>query len=158
MIIYSDNNAAALVTEVLGKEKIINASREMGVEVPENTDGFSITVKTYSSFFRILFNASYLDRETSEAALGLLAATEFNKGITRDLPSSIKVAHKFGERNFEKEGYVQLHDCGIVYYPEHPYLICVMSRGKNFYNLEDFIATVSKELYLSVDREIKKIK
>ena len=41
----------------------------------------------------------------------------------------------------------ELHDCGIVYYPEHPYFLCVMTRGGDRPKLAAAIADVSKVAY-----------
>ena len=69
--------------------------------------------------------------------------TEKGAGL---LPKNIIVAHKFGESG-ELGKEVQLHDCGIVYSPQHPYLICVMTKGKDFKNLENVIRSISKIAY-----------
>lgn len=87
-----------------------------------------LTVKEYASFFRILFNSSYLSADNSERALNLLAHTEYHDALPS--PQGVVVAHKFGEagtENIER----QLHDCGIVYLPDHPYLACIMTRGRD---------------------------
>ena len=41
----------------------------------------------------------------------------------------------------------QLHDCGIIYYPNNTYLLCIMTRGKDFKQLESVIAGISKTVY-----------
>lgn len=66
------------------------------------------------------------------------------------MPASVKVAHKFGERLLE-DSTRQLHDCGIVYYPENPYLICIMTHGNVYENLEKTIQDISKMVYKEVD-------
>jgi hypothetical protein len=62
------------------------------------------------------------------------------------LPKSLAVAHKFGERELPN-GIKQLHDCGIVYLPKHPYLLCIMTRGTDYDRLSTVISTISKKIY-----------
>jgi beta-lactamase class A len=110
----------------------------------------------YAIFFRVLFNASYLDKEYSEKAMELLAQSDFNDGLVAGLPRGVIVAHKFGERgNLPGSSDYQLHDCGIVYYPNHPYLLCVMSRGNDIQHLENSIAQVSRFVYDEIDNQYK---
>jgi hypothetical protein len=44
----------------------------------------------------------------------------------------------------------QLHDCGIVYAPGKPYLICIMTRGSDFKRLSPVIAQISKQVYTTM--------
>jgi hypothetical protein len=107
-------------------------------------------VYTYASFFRVLYNASYLGKQLSEWALATLAQSEFREGIVAGVPPAVPVAHKFGEHKDVATGEVQLHDCGIVYVPEHPYLLCVMTRGASFEHLDDAIASTSRLIFAQV--------
>jgi len=42
---------------------------------------------------------------------------------------------------------VQLHDCGIVYYPQRPYVICVMTKGRDLDVLKNVIKGISEIVY-----------
>lgn len=99
---------------------------------------------------RVLFNATYLNDANSEKALVLLSKATFDKGLTAGVPSTIVVSHKFGEHVNGADGVinsVELHDCGIVYYPKNPYLLCVMTRGKNINDLQNTIKEISNTVY-----------
>jgi hypothetical protein len=61
------------------------------------------------------------------------------------------VAHKFGIRDIAGEQEKQFHDCGIVYYPKRPYLLCVMTRGNDIQQAIAFIREVSRRVYDQVD-------
>lgn len=87
----------------------------------------------------------------SEKALELLSRSSFNKGFVAGLPKGVVVAHKFGERGGLKNNLKQFHECGIIYFPENPYLLCVMTLGENEDNLIDLIKTVSSKVYQEVD-------
>ena len=82
----------------------------------------------------------------SEKALGLLQKSEFHKGLVAGVPSGTIVAHKFGERDGLTIGEKQLHDCGIIYYPGNPYLLCVMTRGDNFDELAGVVFDVDGDV------------
>ena len=84
----------------------------------------------------------------------MLSEVKFNKGILNGVPENILVAHKFGEMQ-TVEGERQFHDCGIVYYPKHPYLLCVMTRGQNWDELSSTIGETSKEIYTDIDQRYK---
>jgi hypothetical protein len=86
----------------------------------------------------------------SERALGLLSRVVFADGIVRGVPNQYAVAHKYGIRETGSSNERQLHDCGIVYYPEHPYLLCVMSRGTNFDKLSETIQAISEVVFSEV--------
>ncbi len=155
MIVYSDNVSFWLLENYLEKKfpeefVVTDTMKELGLISPRTPSESTITVKGYSSLFRQLFNASYLSPEMSETALILLSKSKFEKGIVAGIPKGIKVAHKFGELGL-LNGEKQLHDCGIVYYPGNPYLLCIMTKGNDTQKLEEIIKTISSMVYKEVD-------
>ena len=154
MLAYSDNLAYELVethlVKTYGGDFIRDIYLELGIIAPEDAYTEVVSVRRYASIFRILYNVSFLTPEYSEKALAWLAEADFSAGLLAGVPAHIRVAHKFGER-VNDEGAKQLHDCGIVYYPENPYLLCVMTRGDDFKELASVIASISKEVYEEVN-------
>jgi beta-lactamase class A len=153
-IVYSDNNAARLLQRNITSEMLFKVYRDLGLPVHLNNVGDEeMTVNDYAAFFKILFNASYLTKDFSEKALRFLAEPDFPDGISAGTPKHVVVAQKFGERTYpDRSGENQLHDCGIVYYAGHPYLLCIMSRGKTFEHLAGTIRDISKIVYDEVER------
>ncbi len=148
MIAYSDNDAKNLILINLPPNCIEKTLVDVGLVVPDMTNQVDImSVRDYSSFFRILYNATYLSKDMSEMALKILASVDFDRGIAAGLPDGVIVANKFGERGFADSNVKQLHDCGIVYSPSGPYLLCVMTRGSSFDDLDDIIEGISKIVY-----------
>jgi beta-lactamase class A len=151
MIVYSDNNATVLLYRDGLLDKIYY---DLGLVASGSRKPLErISVKEYASFFRILFNATYLTKPFSEKALEYLSRVRFKQGLPSGIPEGIPIAHKFGERNRKDEK--QLHDCGIIYYPGHPYLLCVMTRGDNFDDLVGVIRGVSELVHKEVDGQYR---
>jgi len=89
----------------------------------------------------------------SEKALEILSEGGYMNGLRKGVPSEVLVAHKFGERTIDGSiDNIQLHDCGIVYYPTKPYLLCIMTRGDSFINQEKVIAELSSFVYKEIDK------
>ncbi len=154
-LVYSDNLGVNLILDNVPPNYLEELYLTLG------GDGISsnVRVKDYASFFRLLYNSSYLDRNLSEKLLSILSKTEYKDGIVAGIPKDIIVAHKFGEYTVDEafDGGVslltteaQLHDCGIVYLPERPYILCVMTRGKDIDSQEKAIAELSKMIYEEV--------
>lgn len=154
MVVGSDNNAMALLVKNMPLDTQDKVYRDLGITIP-GVRGIEdyMSVTENAAFFRILYNASYLSKDSSEKALRLLSEVDFDQGIRAGVPSNVPVANKFGERNFE--GKQQLHDCGIVYYNDHPYLLCIMTRGSDFDSLTASLRKISGLVYQEVDAQIK---
>jgi beta-lactamase class A len=154
MIVYSGNNSHFLLSDDLNPEVQVKVYTDLGAyyqEILGSGIKDSLSVQTFATFFRALYNATYLSREYSEKALRLLSEAVFADGIRAGVPAEVPVAHKFGERTIHiiATGAVvtrELHDCGIVY-DRHPYLLCVMTEGKDFSNIEKSIQRVSALIY-----------
>lgn len=156
MIVYSDNNAKNLLVLNLDKpDMLYKLYTDLGLASPPElrSGGDVLTVHEYATFYRILYNASYLNKEDSNKVLELLSRSNFNRGINAGVPDNIKVAHKFGEHS--DNNFRQLHDCGIIYYPQNPYILCIMTRGAVFDELEKIIGEISKSVYEHVDKQTK---
>lgn len=151
MIVYSDNNAYELLVNNLPSEILVDTYTDLGIDISKaftNPSGNIISVKNYSSFFRILYNSSYLSQKNSNYLLSLLTQTTYRPGLVAGVNNQqIAIAHKFGERRYLNTGELQLHDCGIVYYPQKPYLICIMTRGKDIESLNRAIKDISSTVY-----------
>lgn len=156
MIVESDNSAMRTLIGTLTNAEYLEIFTDMGLSIPNVRDlDDPVTVREYSSFFRILYNASYLNRDSSQTGLELLAASDFKSALNAGTPAGTVVAHKFGERR-EADGSYSFHDCGIVYHPETPYLLCVMTRGPDIDKLDDAIASLSRIAYREVDAASKR--
>jgi len=147
MLKDSSNEAAVALANFVGQPVIDSVYRDLGLPLPQSGQDYTITTHRYGSFFRILYNATYDDRVASEKILKTLTATEFPDGLVSGVPAGITVAHKFGTRAVDDKGTVQLHDCGIVYAPQKPYILCVMTQGHDFTKLAAFIKSVSASVY-----------
>ena len=150
MITRSDNIAKYLL--------ILNSSRNdfeeiygnLGVQIHKEGNAYTVSTKTYSLFFRTLYNATFLNNEMSEIALKILSEVEFKDGLVAGVDPGIRIAHKFGKYTAVKDGRAtsaEVHDCGIIYYPHAPYLLCVMTRGNDSKELQGIIKQISRLAY-----------
>jgi len=157
MIAYSDNNAFDLLLENIDLNYMNKMVAELGAEFVEGPGGEPlITVKSYSLFFRVLYNASFLNMKMSQKALEYLAIEEFPLGIIESVPTGITVASKFAEITSGVNGEIKmLHNFGIVYHPKQPYLVCIMSKGSDFNQLATVIRDISKIIYEEVESQTR---
>jgi beta-lactamase class A len=147
MIVYSDNNAFMLLGAHVDPGDLDRTYTTLDFRPGH---GSTVSAETFASFFRVLYNANYLGKDLSEWALATLAQSDFRGGLVEGVPPEVPVAHKFGESRDEGAGKVQLHDCGLVYDPRHPYVLCVLTRGRSFENLDDAIASVARAVQAEV--------
>lgn len=153
MIQKSDNTGVLVLLNNIKSEHLKEVFDSVSVPFKDTITEVPVRVKDYAGFFRVLYNSSYLDRQMSEKALEILSKSKYVNGLRKGVPPEVIVANKFGERtNGEKMTDIQLHDCGIIYYPKRPYLLCVMTRGDNFGNQEKVIEELSRFVYNEVDK------
>ena len=162
MIKYSDNDAAGLLYDAIDQNTLRNIYNDLGIPINPDPTAANLdfmTPQQIAILFRILYNATYLSRDASEHALQLLSTTDFKQGLAAGVPSSTIMSHKFGivgitQNSIETER--ELHDCGIVYAPNHPYLLCVMTRSSalpplSLETAEGVIAQISETVYNDVE-------
>lgn len=158
MIKYSDNNATRLLHQNIDNSILEEVYSDLGLSLPStNAEVDFMTVKSYAYLFRILYSATYLSRSYSELALQILSAPDFPQGIETGVPPNIVVSQKFGERNIiaGESSVKELHDCGIIYYPKNPYLLCIMTHGQDFDTLAGIIKNISGITYNKVNPQEK---
>jgi beta-lactamase class A len=149
MIQYSDNNATFLLAEHIDNDVLNAVFTDFGLQKPQmGSSNLFMSADEYSRFMRALINGTYLTKANSEMAIDILTQSVFDQGIQHDLPKSIAIAHKFGESGNEKEQ--QLHESGIVYLENKPYLITVMTKGSNKLKLEEVIQKISYKVFNSM--------
>lgn len=151
MIEYSDNSALRMLLKN-GGDFQYRVFDDLSIDLPTSGESEEfMSVLDYSRFFRILYNASYLNQENSNYALDVLSQAQYKDGLIAGVPGNVLVSHKFGERIVE--GTKQLHDCGIVYESNNPYIICIMTRGSDLEKLSQSIAELSKVTYEEVTKD-----
>lgn len=119
------------------------------LDIPEDDAGGNagITPKNFSSVLRSLYLSAYLPYELSEKILGQLTESTFNDWLPEPLPEEIKVAHKFGLYDAKPYQYAVHSDCGIIYVPKRPYLLCVMVNTPDGEVAKQEIRAISKAVY-----------
>jgi beta-lactamase class A len=142
MIQDSDNTAMEiLASRFITDEDYLDLIGLIGF--PQSSETVSISPKEYINMFRSLYYSTYLRRPFSQLALTILANTNFNSQLVAGVPSNVKVSHKFGV-SISQGVY---HDCGIVYLPGKPYLICVMGKNTTQEKADEMISKISKIVY-----------
>jgi beta-lactamase class A len=138
MLQYSDNTATNMLygnLEAAERDDVYYhiglANPEAPFEVAANRPLFqTLTARDLATFFRALYNSTYITRHSSQYLLSVLTETQFDKVLPTETPSDTVIAHKVA--NFftkDPNRPKNYHDCGIVYQPDRPYLFCFMTRS-----------------------------
>ncbi|MCB0377744.1 MAG: serine hydrolase [Bdellovibrionales bacterium] len=155
MVTMSDNVATDMLIAKHPEISVYDAMKDLKIRLFSGPGGLDyLTVKDYSKVFLSLYYQDYIDAKASEAALKMMTLSIYKRGLVAGVPSHIEVAHKFGERTLGNTK--QLHDCGIVFYPPRPYLLCIMTRGREYAALEKTIQKTSKIVFEQVQRQFPK--
>lgn len=156
MVAYGDNDAYALLAANLPAKRLHTIARDLYVNYDPSKKEDFLSLSSYASFFRVLFNASYLSEEMSEKALRYLTRSSFKKGMASGVPPEVEVANKAGERIIaggEGQEVLQLHEFGIIYHPRRPFLLGITVRGEDYEDLAAAIRDITRLIYEEVDRQ-----
>ena len=131
----------------IGLDDIIEALK---LSPKEEEQDNRITAKRYSTFFRALYNSTYLGPEYSQMFLGFLEAAP-KENLEFGLPEGVRFIHKTGVRTDQNVW----ADSGIVYVPGRPYLLTVMIQKKDpgqpqSGEVENLFKTISEKVYFHV--------
>lgn len=139
MIIFSDNTSSVLLRDVLGRPRIDQTMRSLGMSVTSVT---TPELPTTATDMAILMDAIATGRGVSKAAskkmTEMLSQQSVRGRIPAGVPASVTVANKTG--TWENAG----HDVAIVYAPTGPYLLTVLS---DLTVRDDIIADLSRRVY-----------
>ncbi|MCX6291447.1 MAG: class A beta-lactamase-related serine hydrolase [Bacteroidetes bacterium] len=155
MISYSDNDAMSLIVQNIDENVYNKLFSDLGIQAPPplfSTKGveYFMNIMNYSKFFRILYNSAYLSDDYSEFGLELLTKSTYKDGFLKKINPGIQVAHKFGERILNTER--QLHEVGIFYSGNKPYLLGVMTSGKDLGQLSNVLGDISEVVFTETNK------
>lgn len=159
MILFSNNEAMELLKDHFRQPYMWKlVFRDVGYNYNTQAGVINyLSIEDYSILFRMLFNATYLNREMSLKALDLLCRTSYKNGIVEGVGNdTIPIASKFGYRKLKKG--VQLHECAIVYYEDQPYLIGIMTKGTQKAGLEKVISGVANIVHKNYGAYLEKLR
>jgi hypothetical protein len=155
VIVHSDNRSYYVLIAYMNAERdrnalLVRTFRELGIQDPSNLDDEAASVREYAGLFRLLYNTAYLDEAASAKLLAWLSESTYDKGLGAGTPPGIRIANKFAERVAASDEAHYLHDCGIVYTSDDPYVLCVMTKGRDFAALQEVVSEVSSAVYSAV--------
>ncbi len=142
MILSSDNTAKNALKRQLTEAELNAVFTHVGIPnpyLPENDQ--TVTPRGYTRLLKSIYYASFLSPELSEKAMDIMTDTEMENLISARIPSEVQVAHKFSER---PDG---LGDCGIIYHPKNPYLICILTKEMEVPKAKALISSLSEIVY-----------
>ncbi len=149
MIVNSDNDAANMLYDNIDKSTLDEIFSDLGISFKEDKDNPDvISLKQYSLFYRVLYNSTYLNRKYSSKALAVLVQSPEDIGIFSGIPKNVQSANRYGSRTIGN--IFELYDCGIAYYPGHPYLLCVTAKGTSLKNIEQFFSAIGEKVYSDI--------
>lgn len=120
----SDNTASLALSDYISDDDFQYI--QGGLDIPLALKGQTpiITAQQYSSILKALYFSSILTKDDSQDILNMLTHTDFHDMLPSGVPSDIPVAHKIGL--VDNQIY---SDCGIVYLPQRPYVLCMISQS-----------------------------
>lgn len=140
MLALSDNTAANVIADTIPQEDFTSVFDGLDISMNDKNGVLVITTKGYASILKSLYFAGIVSKENSQKILSLLTKTPFDDKLRAGVPVSVTVSHKIGV-------YGDIYqDCGIVYEPNRPYLLCMYSNSTEKVAAER-MSTVSKEVY-----------
>ncbi len=145
MIQSSDNTAKNALKRQLTDAELNSIFAHVGIPNPYISEDAAVTPRGYTRLFKSLYFSTYLAPELSEKALDITTDTREEDLLSAGVPPEIQVAHKFGVI------LDSIHDCGIVYHPENPYFLCIMTKNLDNTKDRELITKISSDVFEFVD-------
>jgi beta-lactamase class A len=159
MIAHDNAAAYELLYRNLPADRLEKIFKDLYVDYDPHKQEDSLSLNAFAAFYRVLFNASYLSEEMSEKALRYLVKSSIRDGMSAGIPPDIDLASKQGRQmisirsNGEEKQFTQVHEFGIVYHPNRPFLLGIMVRGGDVDQLVKIIRDITRLIYDEVDRQ-----
>lgn len=126
----SDNTAKNILLSLLTRDEISFVFDSLDIDLEsENDESATVTPKNYSSILRSLYLSSYLTQEHSNEMLELMTQSSDDLRLRSGIPDGIPVASKYGISYGARSSESVYSDCGIIYVPKRPFLVCVMIQS-----------------------------
>lgn len=159
MIAYDDADAYALLYANLPSNRLEKIFKDLYVEYDPLKQEDTLSLNAFAAFFRVLYNSSYLTEEMSERSLRYLSKSSFRTGMVAGIPPNVDIASKHGERNIssttdgEEKELSQLHEFGVIYHPNRPFLLGIMVRGEDYDQMTKTLRDITHLVYEEVDKQ-----
>jgi beta-lactamase class A len=92
---------------------------------PDSAQAYGLGVTTPNEIAALLtklYRRELVSPEASDEMMAVLSHQFYREGLPRHLPPGVEVAHKTGTLDAAR------NDCGVVYAPVRPFVICVMTK------------------------------
>ncbi len=141
----SDNTAYQSLFAALSDREVREVYDNLEIEIIASSTPL-VSPKSFSSIFRSLYLASFLMEDKSNYLLDILTKTDFHDKIPAGVPSDVLVAHKIGV--FDRVDTLDkvYTDCGIVYVPLRPYILCIFVQDSEDKAIKH-MSLISKMVY-----------
>lgn len=140
----SDNTASLLLADQISDDDFRFVYEGLDIPLALKGDNPILTAEQYTSILKALYYSSVLTQDNSQEILHLLTQSKFDDYIPSGVPDHVLIAHKIGL--IDKQIY---QDCGIIYVPQRPYIVCMISKSKKKVAKER-IGKLSKMIYTYV--------
>jgi len=167
VLLDSDNTAFNVLYERVNVQLLKNAPNDDQaadeiydyLDIPRAAEGITpmITPKNYTSILKSLYYSAYLNYQNSNDILDTMTTSHTQKWMRSAIRPEIKVADKIGVYDIEPENLHVFSDCGIVYFPERPYSLCVMVHSDNAEKSLVHIQNISHLVFDYIDRKEEKL-
>lgn len=121
----SDNTAVLAIARVTEQKYFDEVYKGLDIDIRQIGEETVINAKNYASILKALYFSAVLSKESSQIILEHMTKSEFSDKLPAGVPSEIPVSHKIGV--YRKSDIFS--DCGIVYIPKRPYILCMFSRS-----------------------------
>ncbi len=151
MILDTDSDAYRILASQIEEKDYVKLFVDLFIPVnanktkDDNLNPYSFNINSISRFLRVLYNTTYLGRNMSQYAMKLLIKNQAAHGFRKGVESQVKILSCFGKHQSNSE--CQVHEFGIVYLKNNPYLLGVMTKGKSVDSLIEIMAEISKIVY-----------
>jgi beta-lactamase class A len=142
----SDNTASLILADQISQDDFSYVYEGLDIPLTVKDESPIVTAQQYTSILKSLYFASILSKDDSQKILDILTKTKFNDKLPAGVPEGIPVAHKIGL--IDKQIY---QDCGIVYVPARPYVLCMISKSDRKTAVTR-MSTISKMVYYYVSK------
>ena len=159
MIVRNDDAAFTVLSANMPRPRLEKIYKELYVEYDPRKQDENMSLSAAAAFYRVLFNASYLSEEMSEKALRYLSRSSARNAMSAGLPPGLALSGKRGEQAFataddeETPPLLQVHEFGIIYHANRPFLLGFMVRGRDADHINKTIRELTRLVYEEVDQQ-----